>query len=232
MTMAEEIAEQILESIIDGRHAAGSSLPPEAELALEFRASRITIREAIRILRTQNIVRINRGRGTEVNPPNSWTSLDAIMRVAVGGQDSLPFVTERLLEARRIIEVGAVQLAAVRRTEDDLELLARSVDEMAQALKLDDIDAIVDADMRFHEQILKASGNLFVPLLFDSFGPLLVQVRRQTSSIPAVREGALRHHKAILAAIRGADAAKARVAMDRHLNPSQAKLGGAGSASA
>ena len=75
--------------------------------------------------------------------------------------------------------------------------------------------------MRFHEQILKASGNLFVPLLFDSFGPLLVQVRRQTSSIPAVREGALRHHKEFLAAIRGADPAKARVAMDRHLNPSR-----------
>lgn len=223
MTMAEKIAEQILVSIIDGRHAAGSSLPPEAELALEFHASRITIREAIRILRTQNIVRINRGRGTEVNSPETWTSLDAIMRVAVGGQDSVSFVTDRLLEARRIIEVGAVQLAATRRTEADLELLERSVAEMEEALDGDDIDAIVDADLRFHEQILKASGNLFVPLLFDSFGPLLVQVRRQTSAIPAVREGALRHHKAILAAVAGSDATQARVAMDRHLTPDQAK---------
>lgn len=221
--MAEDIAEDILRAIIDGTMVPGDSLPPEAELAEKFGASRMTIREAIRILRTQNVVRINRGRGTEVNRIEIWTSLDAIMRVSAGNSGSTAFVADRLLEARRMIEVGAVQLAAERRTEADLERLAESIAAMQDAAERDDIDAVVEADIRFHDVIMHASGNLFVPLLFDSFGPLLVQIRRKTSSIPAVRERALHHHEAILAALIAADQVEARTAMERHLLPEESE---------
>jgi GntR family transcriptional repressor for pyruvate dehydrogenase complex len=222
--MADDIAELILQSIIDGTLAPGDSLPPEGDLAEKFGASRLTIREAVRILRTQNVVKINRGRGTEVNATGQWTSLDAVVRASAGAHGSTAFVSASLLEARRMIEVGAVQLAAVRCSETDLTSLEESLDDMADASERDDVDAVVAADIRFHELILQASGNLFVPLLFDSFGPLLVQTRRKTSSVPGIRQSALRHHRAIFEALRAGDPGEARTAMERHLSQTQNDL--------
>ncbi|TDC46337.1 FadR family transcriptional regulator [Jiangella ureilytica] len=227
MTMAEDIAELVLQSIVDGALPPGATLPPEADLAEKFGASRLTVREAVRILRTQNVVRINRGRGTQVNPTEDWTSLDAVMRVSAGGLGSTAFVAARLLEARRMIEVGAVQLAADRRTDADLAELEATIARMREAGERDDLEAVVDADLRFHAVVMRASGNPFVPLLFDSIGPLLVQTRRQTSSVPGIRRAALRHHQAILGALRHGDAHEARLAMERHLSQMDDDLRGA-----
>ncbi|WP_022885463.1 FadR/GntR family transcriptional regulator [Glaciibacter superstes] len=224
MALAEEVAEQLLDSILDGVIPATESLPAEAELAASFGVSRLTVREAVRILRTQGIVHIQRGRGTAVNPPEKWTSLDAIVRASAGRMGRGGHVSERLLEARRMIEVGAAQLAAVRRSADDLVALEENVDGMRIAAKEQRVDDFVFHDIAFHDVIMRASGNLFVPVLFSTFGRLLIETRRQTSAVPAIQWNAIEHHVAIADAMRSGDEQRASVTMEAHMDQTQRDL--------
>ncbi|MFF3333856.1 FadR/GntR family transcriptional regulator [Streptomyces sp. NPDC002888] len=65
---------QLLTAIIDGQYPPDSALPPEGELSAMGGISRLTVREAVKQLRAQNDVRVVRGRGTYVNPPDRWTT--------------------------------------------------------------------------------------------------------------------------------------------------------------
>jgi DNA-binding FadR family transcriptional regulator len=220
-TLAETVADRLLEAIIDGRFAPRSTLPPEGELASSNEVSRLTIREAIRILRTHNVVSIRRGRGTEVNPPEQWTSLHAMVRASAAHS---PEIAERLLEARRMIEIGAVELAATRRTKADLQALDKELTQMRDAAAAADVAAFVGADIRFHQVIMAASGNVFIPLLLDTFGALLIEARRQTSAVPEIQRNAIDRHAAILAALRAGEPDAARIAMVQHMDQTQRDL--------
>jgi GntR family transcriptional repressor for pyruvate dehydrogenase complex len=71
---------------------------------------------------------------------------------------------------------------------------------------------------------MSASGNLFIRALFSTFGPLLIETRRQTSAVPAIQDNAIEHHTEILQAIRDGDDDLARIAMERHMNQTQRDL--------
>lgn len=218
MSLSDELAEKLFSAIIDGTYAPGSALPPEAELAELHAVSRLTVREAIRELRVPNIVRIQRGRGTYVNPPAQWTALDPMIRAAAATPRSSAAISESLVEARRLIEVGAVELAAVKRTDDDLEQLRELLRDMREAVETADVERFVEADIAFHDTIMRASGNAFIPLMFEPFGRLLVEGRRETSAVPEIRTNALAHHTEVLRALETGDPGVARKAMEDHMS--------------
>ncbi|MGW2563270.1 FadR/GntR family transcriptional regulator [Streptomyces sp. NPDC001514] len=215
MSLSDDLAEQLLTAIIDGRYPPDSALPPEGELAEQGGISRLTVREAVKQLRAQNVVRVVRGRGTYVNPPDRWTALEPVVRAT--SRTSSGALSERLIEARRLIENGACELAASRRTEEDLEALRQHLDVMRKAAEAGDTEQFVQADIDFHDTVMRATGNLFVPLLFEPFGPLLVEGRRETSAVPEIRENAIAHHAAVLAALESGSPEAARAAMDAHM---------------
>ena len=64
----EDIAEQLRDAILDGSFAAGTKLPPERELALEFQVNRTSIRDAFKVLEGLNLVRVRQGDGATVQP--------------------------------------------------------------------------------------------------------------------------------------------------------------------
>jgi GntR family transcriptional regulator, transcriptional repressor for pyruvate dehydrogenase complex len=154
VALPEELANMLLESIVDGQFPVESVLPSEGELALKYGMSRLTVREAVRILRSQNILTIRRGRGTFVNSPQSWTSLDAVVRIEER-RSPTGRVSERLIEARRMVEVGAAQLAAINRSKEDLDSLAASIEEMRLANRMKRVDLFVEADIAFHDAIMR-----------------------------------------------------------------------------
>ena len=190
----------LLESIVDGQFPIESVLPSEGELALKYGMSRLTVREAVRILRAQNIVTIRRGRGTFVNQPQAWMSLDAVVRVE-RRRSPTARVSGRLIEARRMVEVGAAQLAATNRSKEDLDSLAASIEEMRLANGLNRVDLFVEADIAFHDVIMHATANMFIPFMFEPFGNVLVNARTETSSIPEIRVNAIAAHEVILEAL-------------------------------
>ena len=65
----EDIAEQLRDAILDGRFPAGSKLPPERELAIEFKVNRTSIRDAIKVLEGLNLVAYGRAMG---RPCSRW----------------------------------------------------------------------------------------------------------------------------------------------------------------
>jgi GntR family transcriptional regulator, transcriptional repressor for pyruvate dehydrogenase complex len=223
VALPEELADMLLASIVDGQFPIESVLPSEGELAMKYGMSRLTVREAVRILRSQNIVTIRRGRGTFVNPPLAWRSLDAVVRIEER-RSPTGRVSGRLIEARRMVEVGAVQLAATNRSKEDLDSLAASIEEMRLANRLNRVDLFVEADIAFHDVILHATANMFIPYMFEPFGNLLVNARTETSSIPEIQVNAIAAHEVILEALTAGDPERSRDAMEAHMNQTEADL--------
>jgi GntR family transcriptional regulator, transcriptional repressor for pyruvate dehydrogenase complex len=224
-SLADSLADQLLQGIIDGRYPTDGPLPPEAEIAKEANVSRLTVREAVKTLRAKSIVRIHRGRGTFTNPPDRWTDLEALVRASSARTPDLAgVVPERLIEARRIIETGAAELAATRRTPDDLQRLQVHLDEMAVAADNGDVDAFVTADLAFHQTVLDAADNTFIAALLEPLSRLLIQARRQTSEVRDIRRHAIAHHRAVLNAIQSGDPERARHAMHDHIEQTSRDL--------
>ncbi|MGP4019796.1 FadR/GntR family transcriptional regulator [Saccharopolyspora sp. 5N708] len=217
MSLPDELSEKLLGSIIDGTYPPGTALPSEGELAEQFSVSRLTIREAIKALRVQNVVRIQRGRGTYVNAPAQWTALDPMIRAATSPRSSSRAVSESLIEARRLLEIGAAELAAVKRTEEDLVQLREQLHDMQTAADTDDVELFVAADIAFHNTVMQSTGNVFIPQMFEPFGRLLIEGRRETSSVGEIRANAIEQHTKILRALESGDPARARQAMIDHL---------------
>jgi GntR family transcriptional repressor for pyruvate dehydrogenase complex len=224
-SLADEVTDDLLTRIVDGRYPADTALPPEADLAREAGVSRLTIREAIKTLRAKNVVRVERGRGTYVNRVDQWTALEALVRATLQPEaatgSTLP---ERLIEVRRIVEVGAAELAAQRRSDEDIARLEQQLAGMAAADEAGDVDAFVATDLAFHETVLAAAGNGLIAALLDPLSRLLVPARRQTSEFDDIRRHALAYHAGILEAIRAGDPEQARRAMHDHIQQTQEDL--------
>src|SRR5438093_10348657 len=120
----EDVAEQLRDAILDGRFAAGTKLPPERDLAIEFDVNRTSIREAIKVLEGLGLVTVRQGDGATVRP-----LVDASLEVLGpmifhGGRVDLALVGE-LAEVMRpmLLELG--RLAIERCRPADLTALRR-----------------------------------------------------------------------------------------------------------
>ncbi|MBT1004146.1 FCD domain-containing protein [Paenarthrobacter sp. DKR-5] len=215
-TLVDVVVDKVLEHILSGEIKADDALPPEADIAKDSSVSRLTAREAMKVLKAQNIVYVKRGLGTFVNPPERWTGLEAIMRAASRGVAS-DQVALRLLEVRRMVETGAAELAASRHQPADLAAMEQSITAMESAHHSADVEALTAADIAFHDTVLQASGNPFVPALLGQLTTLLYAMRRETSAFPEVQRHAIHHHKLVLAAIASGEPGAARSAMDAHI---------------
>src|SRR3712207_1371234 len=126
----ERIIEHIRGEISSKKLRPGDRLPPEAELARALGVSRPTVREALKVLESQNILRSSTG-------PTGGTFVEAIDGAGVAEylKDSISLLLdvdeltlEELWEAREVIDVPAAELAAARRTEQDLLVIEKTVE--------------------------------------------------------------------------------------------------------
>jgi DNA-binding FadR family transcriptional regulator len=128
----EDVAEQLRDAILDGRFSPGGKLPPERELALEFRVNRTSIRDAIKVLEALNLVRVRQGDGATVQPITE-ASFDLLPAMIFhGGRVD----SEMIREVREVLHPAVfemVRLALVRASDDQVRALrvlnARIADE-------------------------------------------------------------------------------------------------------
>ncbi|WP_349268577.1 GntR family transcriptional regulator [Mycolicibacterium parafortuitum] len=215
-SLVDQVAGKLLAAITDGDIPPDGVLPSESELAAQWSVSRLTIREAIKSLRVRNIVRVERGRGTFVNPLSEWTALEPALLAARVANDHE--TARQLIELRKIVETGAAEVAAARRTYRDLADLADSISDMETAMEADDLTAIVAADLRFHEAIFAATHNPFLAVLLEPIGAAVLEGRTKTSAVPEIRRHALQCHRQIFAAIEAGLPVQAREAMAAHMD--------------
>jgi DNA-binding GntR family transcriptional regulator len=159
----------------------------EAEVTLALGVSRTTLRAALIRLHEEGLVEIEVNRGARVRA----FSLDEAVQI---------------LMVREVLEGLAAVLAVQKATEEDVAALRAVVEEMKDALAVDDVMRYSSLNHRFHRIILEAAdheivnrflGSLQYPLIRYQFGSILVPGRRDTS---------LGEHQAILAALEARDA--------------------------
>ncbi|WP_432487243.1 FadR/GntR family transcriptional regulator [Kineococcus sp. SYSU DK018] len=215
-SLVSQVAETILDQIVRGELPVGGPLPTEAELCAVHDVSRMTLREALKTLQAQNVVRAAPGVGSYVNPVEQWTGLEAVLRATSAGADE-DLTSVQLVEVRRMIETGAAALAAERHGAADLRELEELLELMRDAHRREDLAAFVRADIGFHDAVLRASGNVFVALLLDPLSRVLREKREQTSAVPRIQANAIEQHALVLEALRSREPERARRAMDAHL---------------
>lgn len=117
----EQVYDQLRELIMRGELARDQRLPNEAVLAREFGVSRGTVREALRVLAAQNLIRTAKGAGG-----GSFVTLPTVDHVSEFLQANIRLLNEsrevsaeEMLEARELLESFAARMAARRRSETD-----------------------------------------------------------------------------------------------------------------
>ncbi|TCL81745.1 MULTISPECIES: FCD domain-containing protein [unclassified Rathayibacter] len=215
-SLVATVADALLDEIVAGRIPIGSELPSEGELALAHDVSRATMREALGRLQGLNVIDARRGKRGTVNPVARWSDLEPILRATASGVDSAA-ASLHLIEVREMIETGASALAAVRRSDADLARLEEELARMTAAHESGDLAGFVAADIAFHDVILAATGNVFVAAVFAPLAKVMRAKREQTSALVQIQRNALVKHRAVLEAIRAADADASRAAMADHI---------------
>jgi DNA-binding FadR family transcriptional regulator len=212
----EQVAEQLREAIATGELKPGHRLPTEVALAKEFGVGRTTIREALRALAAQNLIRTAKGAGG-----GSYVSLPTIDHISEFIGASINLLTEsrnvsleEFLEARELLEVPAARLAAARRTGEDIEELRATIP--GRPLELD-TKAQFRYNERFHSVLVEASGN---SLLVIGAQPIftVLQTNLARSSLGGQFHRMVNHdHLRIAEAVADGNSDAAAEEMKRHL---------------
>jgi DNA-binding FadR family transcriptional regulator len=154
---ASFVVEELGDRIIRGALPEGEVLPTEPALCEQFGFSRTVIREGLKLLEERGLVRVEQGRGTTVQPRESWNLLDPlVLRLALAYDSDLALL-DNLIVVRRVLEQEMAHAAAERLTEEDLAALEATIDTMETLY--DDYDRFRDADQAFHAIVMRASGN-------------------------------------------------------------------------
>src|SRR6202161_3584943 len=126
---SDVLARELRERILSGELVEGTALPAERELVKQTQMSRATVREALRILEVQNLIRVKAGRagGAFVQRPTTKSMASSVILLIRGRRIKLV----DLMETREALEPFCAELAARHRTHEDLAELDRANQEIA-----------------------------------------------------------------------------------------------------
>jgi DNA-binding FadR family transcriptional regulator len=216
---SEQVAVQIQHYIQREALGPGDFLGREEDLAAEFGVSRPTLREALKLLSSGNLIRASKGPGGGIFVAHTaeqgvGRSLsDAVGMMLETGAVSL----EELLDARMLLEVPMAGAAAYNADEADLRRLRETMGREAAAAACGDHDALARTDQAVHRTIAAATGNRMVQALsgwmLEVLQPRLVELLREA----VVHSAVMGQHDALIAALEKGDAARAERAMKDHL---------------
>jgi GntR family transcriptional repressor for pyruvate dehydrogenase complex len=216
----EHVVAHVRALIEKGELRPGDRLPPERELAVQIGVSRPSVRAGLQALSAMGVVQARHGAGTFITdgPPTLATGPLSFMAALHG------FTKEEMFEARRVLEVGAVRLAAERATGQDLAAIAEEMAGMFASL--DQPLTFLVHDITFHRAIAHASHNPILASLIEMVSAMFYEQRK--ANVGAVRDlrEAAEMHRAIYQALRDHDGDAAQAAMSEHLRIAAAFKGG------
>lgn len=218
------VVEQLAQRIVGGYYKPGDVLPNEADLCAELMVGRSSIREAVRVLADKGLLSVRPRIGTRVLPPSAWKRLDSdLIRWSAQGKPDPAFLSA-LLEARRIFEPAAAELAARRATAKDLAAIEAGYVGMVEASRQNDLVAGVEADIAFHRALLKGTGNPILAEFESIIEAALRSAFRYTTEASSAYNKTLDAHGDVLDAVRMRDTERARQTMRSLLDVAEADL--------
>jgi len=204
-SLPKQIAQQIRQAIVEGRLQADDRLPGEQELAERYGVSRPTIREALKRLAAQNLIRSRRGPagGTFVNRPSQEELRDALTTAAMLGVGMGEFDPADVAQARRELELICCRLAAENRDEARLAIMAEELDAQADGNLSD--EAFCVSDVRFHRALVDASDNRILQLVMVTVIEALQPVMNLVVFRFRERQVIVDQHRRLLAALQAGE---------------------------
>jgi DNA-binding FadR family transcriptional regulator len=212
---SDVLARELRERILSGELAEGIALPAERELVKQTQMSRATVREALRILEVQNLVRVRAGRagGAFVQRPTSKSMASTVSMLIRGRQIKLA----DLMETREALEPFCAESAARKRTDDDLAVLDQANSDIADPDA--DLSAFLQANLDWHVGVAMASHNeLLIGLMTALSHAIYTGTENAEFVDDNVRTVTARAHRSVTAAIRNRDADAAGRRMRRHVH--------------
>ena len=155
--VVDGIVKQITDKIISGDLKPGDKLPTEPELCQAFQVGRNSVREAIKILCAYGIVYIKRAEGTFINDRYSQKMLDPMLYgILLQGN-----FAEDVVLLRKVLDIGILHTVMDTVTEDQLNMLSVHLERLKTLVFAPepDMEAIFDADVDFHMEITRFTGN-------------------------------------------------------------------------
>ena len=211
-----QIYNQILSEIESGSFKIGDKLPAERELCEQFGVSRVPIRQALSALELNGIIYSRQGEGIFVkrNEINNAQSESAIFFKSISPED--------IVEVRMNIEPLIVKLAAQRATEEDIEELRSTIQEMEKET-MDGV-YVPETDHKLHYGIAKASHNDLLINIMAAISNAMKQqemwkfIRDRTVTRPDYRDINFKEHQLLIEAIENHNEKVAVDVMTKHMN--------------
>jgi DNA-binding FadR family transcriptional regulator len=207
-----EIVTQIERAIFDGAYSPGERLRSERELAEQFRVSRITVRDALRVLEARGLIRVKVGASggafvTDTNFDQVVGSISTMVKLR-------RMTLSELAEARTIVESAAAERAATRADAEAIARLGQMVERSRNVVS----EGLphTEVSMDFHVAVAEASGNELLSATVRAYRDLLIQTLHDMRDPSSARE-TQKWHEDILDAIRAHDADATRKLMQDHL---------------
>ncbi|URM29917.1 FadR family transcriptional regulator [Pseudomonas frederiksbergensis] len=205
-SLVDQALDQLRLRINQGVWTVGQRLPTEPELATELGISRNTVREAMRVLAFSGLIEIRQGDGS-------------YLRAVVDPLDIMKALSrcsqEQARETRHILEVEAIGLAALRRTDEDLAALRQALDVSGSHYH-GDLDTYIACDLVFHRRLVDAAHNPTLSELYSYFSSIVGAHLRQTLNISPRRQAVFDLHVELLEAVEQRDPERAK-ALSRQL---------------
>lgn len=212
-SLLDDLAASMLALIAERKLASGDQFESVRSLAERFKVAVPTVREALRRLEATGAVELRHGSGVYVgqhigrlvlaNPLAPTPSADRLVE---------------LLQARALIEPPVAALAAQNRTAEALERLDERLAEAAELIASGNHARLAEVNMDFHRCLAQASGNATLAEVVESVTVVNVREQLEILHIHGDRQADLDEHRAILAAIRAADAELAERLTREHLD--------------
>jgi GntR family transcriptional regulator, transcriptional repressor for pyruvate dehydrogenase complex len=219
----EEVSDELYEMIRSGSLKPGEQLDSIQQLAENFQVGRPAIREALSALSSMGLIEIKQGEGTFVKTFDPAIMNHPLSAALLMDQDNI----KHLLEVRKILESGTAEVAAKKRTEDDLIELK---DRLSDMEKVSDDEELSDkADVAFHVAVANASQNELLITLMNHVSELMSEKMRDIRRIALYSEEMTlkqlyQQHVRIYDAIVAQDEDGARSAMLFHLQSVEESL--------
>lgn len=213
-TIVDVLETRLREDILDGRHPAGSYLPPERQLATGYGVTRTTLKHAFGRLVQAGLLETRHGVGTKVRD-----------YARLGGADLLPMLVRHdakwvreIFEVRRSVGALIAERAAARATRAQHAELRRLLEAVREA---DGADAVQLADVEVHRALARATGNRVYVLLTNTLFNAYLPVRAALRGPFTDPETAHRRLAPVVAAVTSGDSRQAHAAADAYLHDTE-----------
>lgn len=217
-SVVDTIVEQIETLILNGILRDGARLPSERDLSEQMGVSRPKVREALKLLENNGLIKVRHGEGAFIAPLVGSAMSPALIELYSRHQDAFT----SYLEFRTELESFAAGLAASRATKADKEILAKIMDQLEEAHTKNDPAASQNADIAFHSAIMDASHNSLLVHTMASIYALtrqnLFYNRSFLRSIDGTGEQLQAQHREIYEAIHFGDPERAAKAARDHID--------------